>query len=72
MNPDKAKEKLYEKSAVVRRVFSTPDGMALLDLLRREFFSRLEAKEEHNVVFKAGQADVVAYLMQLNSLQKEE
>ena len=61
-------EALTVKGALVQRVFATPDGKQLLDLLRAEFLGRLDAREPHQIIFNAGRADVVAYLLQLNSL----
>jgi hypothetical protein len=64
-------EVLKVKAAVAKRVFATPDGQELLEILRREFFRNMKGKDEHETVFKAGQADVVAYLMQLQNLDSE-
>jgi hypothetical protein len=64
-------EKLALKAGIVKRVFATPDGQALLEILRTEFLNRLEAKEPHQIIFNAGRADVVAYLMQLQNINFE-
>lgn len=63
-----AREKLLRKAAVVKRVLQTPEGRELLEILRQEFFVRLEGKDETQIVFNAGRADVVAYLMQLEKV----
>jgi hypothetical protein len=62
-------EKLALKAGVVQRVFATPDGQELLRILRAEFLSEIGAKEPHQIIFNAGRADVVSYLMQLQSFQ---
>jgi hypothetical protein len=64
-------EKLALKAGIVKRVLATPDGQALLEILRTEFLNRLEAKEPHQIIFNAGRADVVAYLMQLQNFNPD-
>lgn len=66
---DALRAALVDKSRVVKRVLATDDGARLMEILRKEFFTRLEAKDEHQIIFNAGRADVVAYLMQLDKLE---
>jgi high-affinity K+ transport system ATPase subunit B len=63
---DALREKLAKKARIAQAVLDTPEGKALFEVLRSEFFVRLDdAKDERQTIFKAGQADVIAYIMQL-------
>jgi hypothetical protein len=66
-----ALEPLLRKSAVLKRVFSTEEGREALEILRREFTLKLEAKEEHGIVFKAGRCDAYNWIMQMLNLTPE-
>lgn len=68
---DKLREALAYKAGVVQRVMQTPDGVELLRFLQSEFLSRIEAKEPHQIIFNAGRADVVAYLMSLQAFNPQ-
>jgi len=58
--------KLAGKGRIAQAVLDTPEGKAFFEVLRSEFFVRLDdAKDERQTIFKAGQADVIAYIMQL-------
>ncbi len=59
-------DKLAHKAGVVQRVLQTQDGKEMLEILQAEFLFNLTAKDEVGVVFNAGRADVVAYIMQLS------
>lgn len=63
-------ERVAAKAAVARRVFQTPDGQELMRILQKEFLSRLEGKEPHEIIFNAGRADVIAYLMQIQNFKE--
>jgi hypothetical protein len=62
---EKVIDKLAQKAGVVQRVFNTSDGQELLRILQIEFLGSLQGKDEHQTVFNAGRADVLAYIMQL-------
>jgi hypothetical protein len=66
---EEAKAKLLEKAATVKRVLATPDGKILLEILRKEFLTSLAGKDQTDVIFNAGRADVVAYLLSLNAVE---
>jgi len=64
-------DKLAHKAGVVQRVMQTGDGQELLKVLQAEFLYNLSAKSEHEVIFNAGRADVVAYIMQLQNFNPQ-
>lgn len=66
-----ARRKLLEKAATVQRVFATPDGQKLLEFMKQEFFSKLEAKEPHHMHMNLGRADVIAWVEQMMRINPE-
>lgn len=61
------KKRLAKKSEVMRRVFSSPDGEAALEVLREEFDSIniYVQGDPHGTSYKLGCRDVVKYIEQL-------
>jgi hypothetical protein len=67
---DVVRERLMRKAAVVQRALTTPEGAELFELMRAEFFVRFDdAKDDRSLAIKAGQADVIAWLMQMKNLK---
>jgi len=52
MNKEQYKELVAEQELLIRRVFSTPDGKALLRKLTSEYVFQAIRSNENNVVFR--------------------
>lgn len=68
---DAAVENLARKAGVVQRVLSTADGQELLEIMRAEFLGSLRGRDATEITFRAGQADVVAWFMQMQKFTYE-
>ena len=65
------KERLERKAAVLRRVFSTPDGAEALAYFDEEFTrGELFSQDPLSTAYKLGARDVVIYLQQLTRFEK--
>lgn len=63
------KEKLREKSSVVRDAFSTEAGQKLEKLLIETFEDKsLKSEDPHETYYRLGQRDVVQYLRELKGV----
>lgn len=55
---------LQEQVMKVQRLFNdTPLGRDVLDILRDRFCANLRANDAHQIIFNAGRADVVAWIL---------
>ena len=60
------KARLDRKAAVLQRVFSTPDGLEVLEYLDEEFTKGVMfSQDPRDEAYKLGARDVVIYLQQL-------
>ncbi len=70
MTPEERRQqmviKLARKAEVVKRVLATPEGQELMEILRKEFFTKIQGKDEHETTINAGRADVYSYLLALS------
>jgi hypothetical protein len=65
-------QKLLDKSIRARKVFTTPDGQKMLEVLHQEFNGpNLYVEDSDRTEFNLGRRDVVMYIEQLINLAKE-
>jgi hypothetical protein len=60
------RDRLKQKSIIIRRLFSTPDGMEVLKVLDEEFTKgKMFTPEPLQTAYLLGARDVVLYIQQL-------
>jgi hypothetical protein len=57
-------EILRQRVERLRVLLNTPEGKEIVEALRRQFLTRLQGKDELDMTFKAGCANVVAWLLE--------
>lgn len=64
-------EELRKRIARLNALTNTPEGREIVEILRRQFLTRLQGKDELDMAFKSGCANVVAWLMEAQQFNPE-
>ena len=70
---EELRKNIRVKGSAIRRLFETPDGALVLELLEAEFVHHpLLGKSPEETAFNVGRHDVVLYLKQLRDTSQKE